>query len=167
MSYEYIFKYIIIGVPINVGFALRAGGAEPYLVEQVTWESASRACCTNSPRRNVRASRPNHLSVLRSSSYRLVPWQSFRTPRTQSASSLAHASSKSAARVSNYSYGTPQGRSAFGEGRSSYIPQPCHICTRLGSPLPHLHRDWARPYHVCTGTGLAPATSTGTGLAAD
>jgi hypothetical protein len=28
----------------------------------------------------------------------------------------------------------------------------------LGSPLPHLHRDWARPCHICTGTGLAPAT---------
>ena len=26
-------------------------------------------------------------------------------------------------------------------------------------PLPHLHRDWARPCHFCTGTGLAPATS--------
>ena len=29
----------------------------------------------------------------------------------------------------------------------------------LGSPLPHLYRDWARPCHICTGTGLAPATS--------
>jgi hypothetical protein len=29
----------------------------------------------------------------------------------------------------------------------------------LGSPRPHLHRDWARPCHICTGTGLAPATS--------
>jgi hypothetical protein len=38
---EYIFKYIIIGVPINVAFALRAGGTEPYLVEQVTWDSES------------------------------------------------------------------------------------------------------------------------------
>ncbi len=28
-----------------------------------------------------------------------------------------------------------------------------------GSPLPHLHRDWARPCHICTGTGLTPATS--------
>ncbi len=47
---------------------------------------------------------------------------------------------------------------------------PCRICTGtgldrptsvpgLGSPLPHLHRDWARPCHICTGTGLAPATS--------
>ena len=27
------------------------------------------------------------------------------------------------------------------------------------SALPHLHRDWARPCHICTGTGLAPATS--------
>ena len=41
----------------------------------------------------------------------------------------------------------------------------------LGPPLPHLHRDWARPYHIhlhrdwarrchiCTRTRLAPATS--------
>ena len=29
----------------------------------------------------------------------------------------------------------------------------------LGSPLPHLHRDWAHPGHICTGTGLTPATS--------
>ena len=29
----------------------------------------------------------------------------------------------------------------------------------LGSPLPHLHRDWARPCHICTGTGLTAATS--------
>ena len=35
-----------------------------------------------------------------------------------------------------------------------------------GSPLPHLHRDWARPCHSCAGTGLTPCqTSTGTGLA--
>ena len=27
----------------------------------------------------------------------------------------------------------------------------------LGSPLPHLHRDWAHPCHVCTGTGLTTA----------
>ena len=25
----------------------------------------------------------------------------------------------------------------------------------LGSPLPHLHRDWARPCHICTGTGTS------------
>jgi hypothetical protein len=67
--------------------------------------------------------------------------------------------------------------------------RPRHICTRtglapaasatgpgatsapgLGSPPPHLHRDWARPLphlhqdrappaHICTGTGLTPATS--------
>jgi hypothetical protein len=28
-----------------------------------------------------------------------------------------------------------------------------------GSPLPRLPRDWARPSHVCPGTGLAPPTS--------
>jgi hypothetical protein len=27
----------------------------------------------------------------------------------------------------------------------------CHVCT----PLPHLHRDWARPSHICAATGLA------------
>jgi hypothetical protein len=26
----------------------------------------------------------------------------------------------------------------------------------LGAPLPHLHRDWAHPRHICTGTGLTP-----------
>ena len=29
----------------------------------------------------------------------------------------------------------------------------------LGSTQPHLRRDWARPCHICTGTGLTPATS--------
>ena len=29
----------------------------------------------------------------------------------------------------------------------------------LGSPLPRLHRDLARPAHICAGTGLNPPTS--------
>ncbi len=29
----------------------------------------------------------------------------------------------------------------------------------LGSPRPHLHRNWAHPSHICTGTGLALPTS--------
>ena len=48
--------------------------------------------------------------------------------------------------------------------------RPCDICSEaeraapasapgLGSPLPHLHRDWAHPSHICTGTGLTPPTS--------
>ena len=28
-----------------------------------------------------------------------------------------------------------------------------------GAPLPHLHREWAHPCHICAGTGLTPATS--------
>jgi len=37
------------------------------------------------------------------------------------------------------------------------VPYVSLMCTPgLGSPLPHLHRDWARPCHICTGTGLAP-----------
>jgi hypothetical protein len=27
----------------------------------------------------------------------------------------------------------------------------------LGSPLPHLHRDWERPCHICSGQGDASA----------
>jgi hypothetical protein len=30
---------------------------------------------------------------------------------------------------------------------------------RLGSPLPHLYRDRARPCHICAGTGLIASTS--------
>ena len=48
--------------------------------------------------------------------------------------------------------------------------QASHICTgtgltpatcapELGSPLPHLDRDWARPCHICARTGLTPAKS--------
>jgi hypothetical protein len=45
-----------------------------------------------------------------------------------------------------------------------YWARPCHICTDtglatsapgLGSPLPPLHRYWAHPCHICTGTWLA------------
>jgi hypothetical protein len=28
---------------------------------------------------------------------------------------------------------------------------PATSAPRLGSPLPHLHRDWAHPCHICTG----------------
>ena len=31
--------------------------------------------------------------------------------------------------------------------------------TALGSPLPHLHRKWAHPCHICTGTGPTRAAS--------
>jgi hypothetical protein len=37
---------------------------------------------------------------------------------------------------------------------------PCSTSSPgLGPPLPHLRRDWARSCHICTGTGLGPATS--------
>jgi hypothetical protein len=29
----------------------------------------------------------------------------------------------------------------------------------LSSVLPHLHREWAHPFHICPGTALGPATS--------
>ena len=33
---------------------------------------------------------------------------------------------------------------------------PCpHLLPRLGSPLPHLRRDWAQLFHICTGTAWA------------
>jgi hypothetical protein len=43
--------------------------------------------------------------------------------------------------------------------RSQMGLAPSPSAPGLGSPLPHLHRDWARPCHICTATGLAPATS--------
>ncbi len=34
--------------------------------------------------------------------------------------------------------------------------RPATSAQGLGSPLPHLHRDWAHPCHVCAGTWLTP-----------
>ena len=36
---------------------------------------------------------------------------------------------------------------------------PATAALGLGSPLPQLHRDWAHPRHICTGTGLGAALS--------
>jgi hypothetical protein len=36
---------------------------------------------------------------------------------------------------------------------------PATSAPGMGSPLPHLRRDWAHPCHICTGTALTPATS--------
>jgi hypothetical protein len=33
----------------------------------------------------------------------------------------------------------------------------------MGSLLPHLHRDWAHPCDICTGTGLAPVATSAPG----
>ena len=38
-------------------------------------------------------------------------------------------------------------------------PAPAASAPGLGSPPPHLHRDWARPRHICAGTGLTTPTS--------
>ena len=40
---------------------------------------------------------------------------------------------------------------------------PLSSARREGSPRPHLHRDWAQPSHICTGTGLTPAHPRATG----
>ena len=51
------------------------------------------------------------------------------------------------------------------------VSRPCHMFTEtgpaaatsapgLGSPVPHLHRDWARPCHICT-VLCAPPTFSG------
>jgi hypothetical protein len=43
---------------------------------------------------------------------------------------------------------------------------PSHLCRHSAHRASHLHRDWARPCHICTGTWLTPAhICTGTGLA--
>ena len=36
--------------------------------------------------------------------------------------------------------------------RNAIVPQSASSAPGLGSPLPHLHRDWAHPCHICTGT---------------
>ena len=41
---------------------------------------------------------------------------------------------------------------------TEYITSATSVA-QVGSPLPHLHRDWPRSCHICAGTGLAPATS--------
>ena len=41
--------------------------------------------------------------------------------------------------------------------------RPYHICTGTGQP--NLDWDWAHPCHICTGIGLARQICTGTGLA--
>jgi hypothetical protein len=41
--------------------------------------------------------------------------------------------------------------------------RPCHICAGTGPTLPHLHRDWAHPCHICAGTDSA-ATGAGHAL---
>jgi hypothetical protein len=51
---------------------------------------------------------------------------------------------------------------------------PCHICSGIGDACSASalhsalrHRDWAHPCHICTGTGLTPATSAQAQLKAD
>jgi hypothetical protein len=36
---------------------------------------------------------------------------------------------------------------------------PRHICAGTWLAPPHLHGDWVYPTHICAGTRLAPATS--------
>jgi hypothetical protein len=45
-------------------------------------------------------------------------------------------------------------RSCTGTG-----PIPARICTCTGLTLPHRHRDWAHPCHICARTWLTPPTS--------
>ncbi len=51
------------------------------------------------------------------------------------------------------------GRFFEGTARSRSLRQNAGAAPGLGSPVPHLHRDRARPCHICTGIGLARATS--------
>jgi hypothetical protein len=47
----------------------------------------------------------------------------------------------------------------YSRGLGSDRLAPATSAPGLGPPLPHLHRDWARPGHIYTGTRPAPATS--------
>ena len=47
----------------------------------------------------------------------------------------------------------------------SMLPEGTHLKSHCGpsntrsAVPPYPHRDWAHPFHICTGTGLTPATS--------
>jgi hypothetical protein len=43
--------------------------------------------------------------------------------------------------------------------RAGSVLTPPTSAPELGSPLPHLHRNWAHPCHICARTGLNPPTS--------
>jgi hypothetical protein len=43
--------------------------------------------------------------------------------------------------------------------RSHRDPPVCRAWSFGSRPWCHPHRDWAHPSHICTGTGLTPATS--------
>ncbi len=83
---------------------------------------------------------------------------------------LAEAGGEQAAAASDGLLHPLPGRatSAPGLGAPLHKPAQSHICagTALTPPLPHLHRDWAHPCHICTRIGLSPChTCLGTGPA--
>ena len=68
---------------------------------------------------------------------------------------LAHPCSASQLQAQPSSYPTVQRN---GRSRLPALTPPTSA-PGLGSPRPHLRRDWAPPAHICAGTGLPPPTS--------
>ncbi len=66
---------------------------------------------------------------------------------------------------------SPPRQSPYDQPRSSPVQSSPYSATPAAQPtlqgktgpypvsLPHLHQNWAHPCHICTGTGLAAATS--------
>jgi hypothetical protein len=50
-------------------------------------------------------------------------------------------------------------RQAMAQSAEAFRPDALKDWREFQASLPHLHWDWARPCHICTGAGLAPATS--------
>ena len=73
-------------------------------------------------------------------------------------------------------YSRPEGSVRFGASVARFAAAAAHYARGsgcfpaatsalgLGSPLAHLHRDWAHRWYTCTGTGLTPDTSAATAL---
>ena len=93
-------------------------------------------------------------------------------PRGSSCCSQGCATSRQRAETPQTAQGqTRKGPAPRGVCRGAgTAPSRCHICTGtglapatsapgLGSPLPHLRRDWAHRCHICTRTGLTAAAS--------
>jgi hypothetical protein len=56
-----------------------------------------------------------------------------------------------------YNAGSRRAHRRTGRARTGWAHPPTSA-PGLGSPLPHLRRDWAHPSHICAGTGLTPPT---------
>jgi hypothetical protein len=58
-----------------------------------------------------------------------------------------------------YSAARPAHADGVWQSRRRHAPRQRQRARALFGSVPHLRRDWVHPAHICTGTGLTPATS--------